>query len=100
MHEDYTYVIDGNIVVRGIKMPRNVRGFIVCERDGSFNIYVNSALEECAQKAAVKHELNHAYRHDFYSQKYLFEIEEGDSDERIDTSVTLTEDYSKKEVTV
>ena len=77
MEEDYVYVIDGDIVVRGMRMPHNVRGYIVSESNGVYNIFINSCLDEFQQKKALRHELEHIIENDFESEKSLFEIENG-----------------------
>lgn len=52
-------------IVRYIDLPCTVKGVTVMDKDGFYNIYINSQLSFEEQKKAVHHELHHIAREDF-----------------------------------
>lgn len=57
-----------NTVVRYITLPVTVRAVTIPSEDGFFNIYINSALNAAAQRAAYLHELRHIAKDHFYDE--------------------------------
>ena len=51
--------------IRIIDLPSTVKGVTVRDEDGSFNIYINSALSENQRRLAIEHEMKHINRGDF-----------------------------------
>jgi hypothetical protein len=61
--------------IRYVNLPYTVNGVTVMDEEGFFNVYINSRLSyECQQKA-IKHELTHIARDDFFRENKLEEIE-------------------------
>lgn len=52
-------------IIRYIALPYSVKGVTVMDKDGFYNIYINSLLSREAQLEAIKHELEHIGRADF-----------------------------------
>lgn len=52
-------------IVRYISLPCTVKGVTVMDKDGFYNIYINSQLSFEEQKKALRHELHHIDREDF-----------------------------------
>lgn len=61
--------------IRFIEMPYTINGVTVEDAYGFYNIYINSLLSYKEQQKAIKHELTHIKRDDFYSTKPLQYIE-------------------------
>jgi len=55
-----------DVFIRGIPLPTAVRGCVLPNEDGTYDIYYNSRLcgEEC--RRAVQHELEHLRRGHLY----------------------------------
>lgn len=51
-----------------IDLPCHIKAMTAMDSDGFYNIYVNARLNYEEQKKAIKHELTHIYRDDFYKQ--------------------------------
>lgn len=54
--------------VRYIALPYTVKGITVVSEDDFYNIYINSLLPLEEQKKALRHELTHVRRNDFYRE--------------------------------
>ena len=52
--------------VRLVKLPSSVEGAIMPNSDGSFDIYINSALPEIRREDVLRHELRHLTDDHFY----------------------------------
>lgn len=52
--------------VRLIHLPRTVRGVTLPNDDGSFDVYINEALDREKQQKTLGHELEHIGRDHFY----------------------------------
>lgn len=52
--------------VRLIELPIRVEGVTVPNSDGSFSVYINSALSEAKQREVLEHELRHISAEHFY----------------------------------
>ena len=61
--------------IRYADLPCRVNGITVMDRDGFFNIYINSRLDYYHQQKAIQHELTHVARGDFFREGSLEEIE-------------------------
>lgn len=57
---------EGDVFIRYAEFPYTVKGVTVPNDDGTFSIYINSALPESQQKAALRHELCHVRGNHFY----------------------------------
>lgn len=64
------------VFVRYISMPVTVKGAIVTDADGNYNMYINSDLSPKARRAAYEHEYNHLRNNDFYNEDEICIIEE------------------------
>ena len=54
------------VYIRLVPLPSTVYGVTVKDENGDFNVYINSNLSAPAQDRAIKHELKHIERGDFY----------------------------------
>ena len=61
--------------VRYINLPVSIRGITVLN-NGFYNIYINAKLSYEEQQRAIRHELTHVKRNDFYSEAAIEEIED------------------------
>lgn len=62
--------------VRMIDLPRTVNGVTLPNDDGSFDVFINSALPEEEQKEALEHEIEHIRQDHFYNDiKSVAQIE-------------------------
>lgn len=61
--------------IRYVDLPCRVNGLTVMDGNGFFNIYINSRLDYYHQQAAIRHELTHVARDDFFREGELEEIE-------------------------
>lgn len=66
------------VYVRFIKLPDTIRGVTVTDKNGDYNIYINSNLSQDKQKQVIKHEMTHINRNDFDRFQDIFEIEDID----------------------
>ena len=56
-------------------MPCTVKGLTVQDETGFYNVYINAHLNIEQQQDAIKHELTHIERGDFYSLMPLETVE-------------------------
>lgn len=61
--------------IRYVDLPCRMNGMTVMDGDGFFNIYINSRLDYYHQQTAIRHELTHVTRGDFFRDEKLEEIE-------------------------
>ena len=54
--------------IRYVALPYTVKGVTVISEDGFYNVYINSLLPMEEQKKALRHELTHIRRDDFYRE--------------------------------
>lgn len=66
---------NNEILCRVIDMPLTVNAVTVIDKDGTANIYVNSALSVSSQKSAYMHECYHIKHNHFYTCKPVSECE-------------------------
>ncbi len=52
--------------VRLLPLPLPVRGVVLPNNDGTFDIYINANLTDLQQKAALEHELKHIKKNHLY----------------------------------
>lgn len=64
-----------NYCIRLVELPTAVKGVTVMDKDGFYNIYINSNLLYEEQKKAIAHEMAHIARGDFFNDGTLEEIE-------------------------
>ena len=67
-----------DVVVRYINLPMTVRGIMVVDEDGNYNVYINSKLSSDRQRLALEHEMTHVQRGDFESFDDISDIEDID----------------------
>ena len=48
-----------DIYIRGIKLPPTVRGVVVVDENGDYNIYINNLLNYEMQLKTAEHEIKH-----------------------------------------
>ena len=68
-------ILDSDYSVRFAPFPLSVPALTAKDKDGHYNIYINSFLSKDMQKQALDHELEHIVKGDFESQKHLESIE-------------------------
>mgnify|MGYP000845306567 CR=1 FL=1 len=61
--------------IRYIDLPYRVKGVTVMDEEGFFNVYINARLSYDCQQKAIKHELTHIARGDFFRIEVLEKIE-------------------------
>lgn len=64
-----------DVCIRFMDFPCRVNGVTVQDENGFYNVYINARLSLEAQRAAIKHELTHIKREDFYSLDSLSKVE-------------------------
>lgn len=52
--------------VRFVEFPQHIKAVTLPNSDGTFDIYVNSALDEIERQNALNHELRHIKKDHFY----------------------------------
>ena len=57
-------------------LPNATRGLITIDRDGRYNIYINSRLCQELMVEAITHELDHVLKGDLEEGKDIYEVEE------------------------
>lgn len=65
------------IFVRYISLPESVPAVVLPNDDGTYDIYINSALPEEIQRRALDHELRHIHKDHLYNEDpvWLNELE-------------------------
>ena len=58
--------MSSNVFIRLALLPYSVRAVTLPNTDDTFDVYVNAALPEDLQIAAIEHELNHIRKDHFY----------------------------------
>lgn len=53
--------------VRYIEFPMTVKGVTIPNDDGTFDIYINDLLCDCAKEECLRHELRHIMKDHFYN---------------------------------
>lgn len=48
-----------DIYIRTLKLPYKVNGVTTIDKDGNYNVYINSRLSYTAQRKTAKHEIKH-----------------------------------------
>ncbi len=65
-----------DVFVRFIRLPSTVYGVTVRDENGDYNVYINENLSAPARDRALKHEMKHIERGDFYSEIGIERLEE------------------------
>lgn len=73
-------LIRDNAYVREICLPRHINAVTSPNDDGTFDIYINTALSPCEQRAALEHELNHIEKNHFYDDVAEIQSIEAEAD--------------------
>lgn len=68
-------VQNNEYVVRLIDLPCAVKAVTALDDEGLANIYLNAKLSQETQRKALKHELNHLDRDDFYNDLDIRTVE-------------------------
>lgn len=68
-------IIADDYTVRYVLFPYSISALTVQDENGHYNIYINTALSEQNQLAALAHEVKHLVRNDFSTDKTLEETE-------------------------
>lgn len=63
------------LIVRYIDMPYGVKGVTVKDGEGDYNIYLNSRYSPDVRTTALRHEVEHIRRGDFYREGSVGEKE-------------------------
>lgn len=70
-----TTVWNDEYIVRLMDLPLSIKGIVALDESGFPNIYINSRLSLDEQRKAVKHELKHIARNDFYNNADIKSVE-------------------------
>jgi Zn-dependent peptidase ImmA (M78 family) len=54
------------VFIREASLPMCIRGFIMPDMDGNYNIYINDKLSEERRQITIEHELQHLKCDDCY----------------------------------
>lgn len=57
---------ESEYIIRYLSMPITVRAFTIIDSDGLYNIYLNDKLAFDDSEKAIKHEIEHIIRGDFF----------------------------------
>lgn len=63
------------IIVRNTDLPYFIRGQVLLDADGNYNIYINSRLSQEIQAKTLLHEMNHVHNQDFDNNEDIRAIE-------------------------
>lgn len=63
------------IIIRNQDMPYFIKGQVLLDSNGDYNIYINAKLSTEIQKKVLKHELNHVKNMDFNNNDSIYQIE-------------------------
>ncbi|MCI8388984.1 MAG: hypothetical protein HFE63_11055 [Clostridiales bacterium] len=74
-------MIEDDVIVRYIPLPRKVNAVTVVDDDGYHNVYINSLLSYNEQTRALKHELCHIKRNHLFNKLNIKQCEKTASDE-------------------
>jgi len=66
---------EGEYCVRMIPLPGDIHGAVRLSEDGFANIYINERLSPEARYAALRHEIKHIERDDFFNDLPIETIE-------------------------
>lgn len=69
-------LLNDDFCIRQIDLPCSVKALVALDENGFHNIFVNSRLSRETQCEAVKHELRHIYRNDFYNNIDIRDVED------------------------
>jgi len=63
-------------IIRIINLPESIRGFVIPDQDGVYNIYINAKMNFEMQRITYQHEINHIKNNDPYSDLPVVELED------------------------
>ena len=61
----------GNTIVRTANLPAKIKGIVVLDSNGDYNVYINNNVSDVGQGAAYMHEIEHIRHGHFYSHEDL-----------------------------
>lgn len=64
-----------DVFVRCIKLPHFVKGQILLDENGDYNVYINDQMSCDMQRKTLQHELNHIENDDFNNNLTISDIE-------------------------
>jgi len=64
-----------NTIVRLVKLPMTIRGMIVSDPDGNYNVYINKNMSHEIQRLTYRHESEHIISGDLYSEESVMTLE-------------------------
>lgn len=70
-----TYIEGADFYIRMVRLPYQIKGFIVPNDDGTFSMYLNDLLDFEQLLDAYIHEYLHLLNEDHYSTRQIWEIE-------------------------
>ena len=65
-----------DVIIRLTKLPLYIKGQLLLDEDGDYNVYINSQYSMEMQKATFEHEINHILYNDFSGVRAVADIEE------------------------
>lgn len=68
---------DGDYHIYFAPFAGSIKALVTLGEDNYYSIYVNSNLPHEVQREAIKHELRHIMRDDFFNSNSIQEVEEG-----------------------
>lgn len=68
-------IFDGKIV-RFISLPSKIKGTVIPDEEGNYNVYINKNLNYETQLEVFKHELIHIQNGDFWNEGSIRVVEE------------------------
>lgn len=64
-----------NIIVRIVRLPAHIKGCVVPDSNGDYNIYLSDCLDEVSRLRTLRHELKHIENGDIHSHELATVIE-------------------------
>ncbi len=63
------------VFIRSANLPMEIRGFVMPDNEGNYNIYINDKLSEERKEKTIEHELQHIKNQDCYSNEQVSILE-------------------------
>ncbi len=64
-----------DVFLRYVDLPVFVKGQVLMDENGDYNIYVNAKMPVDIQQETIKHEVEHINNGDFYNGRSIAEVE-------------------------
>lgn len=64
-----------DVIIRYVSLPQFVRGQVLMDFNGDYNIYINAKLSYDMQCETLEHELRHVRCNDFRNNRLIAEAE-------------------------